>query len=817
MKLSSYSFFIKKRNHSNIRMHVISYLITLICFGLLCFIISFPWIFNRAYRDVDRLLPTGLDNCAVIDFKSTLSNEKIVSATEEGRAFIVQLLDSEEIFGIGDYIEAGVEFNLSYDGTDYSTTMFETSRVNEHNILRGDLPPGMNLYDTVAFSYHFKDFYNFDLYKGDFDIQEELENGDYILYLGYNFRDIPIGACETKYNPSFKRDITYRVAGIIDKGEEILNVKAAATNFMFDASYGYNLDNMIIMVLGKTSENDVISLYGTLPVSFAEGTSFEDGISKIKEIADKNGITVSVQSMRNKLQVQLSQYDDILNAVALVSPISFLVTAMILLTVQLLFSVMRNDEIGVWLSNGMTRKEVFLLLLLDNMKKLVLSAIIGAVASDLFLCRMLNLTGSENFRIFGDVYIYGPLCAIGLAVITALVISILSYLFICGKSLPDIIKNADRRIRHRKFFKSSSIFSFLFMISFVVCFIIMYYGLYLYREYSDIRTGKSAFKYAVNYDITLMQFSKDEPKPDLNFSKGNLYEKIRLPISSTEYGDRWGYLVTRQNEAMLETIDGGNRIGIVGSSDVPLCAIGDRWLDNVYIKNGEKYIKIFDTEVKVIGILDRTSFEGKDKRFFIFESTLSPEIMLKWFGYGYNNDIFEGMMTYVCSDQDSDIDLLEKQLTEAYGENSLQIIKTNGFWSANEDEIRTYTSFMKIVIGALSVLCVFNMLFLSVVWSRAYSYEFMVKRIFGYKIIRLLPDIFKTMIMYEVPAVIISMLFTLLFETIFRNADSWIRTISNGFFLEVVIFIGIAIILSAKPLFWISKANPADYVCRRVE
>ena len=161
--------------------------------------------------------------------------------------------------------------------------------------------------------------------------------------------------------------------------------------------------------------------------------------------------------------------------------------------------------------------------------------------------------------------------------------------------------------------------------------------------------------------------------------------------------------------------------------------------------------------------------------------------------------------------------MLEKQLTEAYGENSLQIIKTNGFWSANEDEIRTYTSFMKIVIGALSVLCVFNMLFLSVVWSRAYSYEFMVKRIFGYKNIRLLPDIFKTMIMYEVPAVIISMLFTLLFETIFRNADSWIRTISNGFFLEVVIFIGIAIILSAKPLFWISKANPADYVCRRVE
>ena len=817
MKLSNYAYFIKKRNHSSIRMHIISYIITIICFGLLCFIISFPWIFNRAYRDVDKLLPTGLDNCAVIDFKSTLSNEKIVSATEEGRAFIVQLLDSEEIFGIGDYVEAGVEFNLSYDGTDYSTTMFETSRMNEHNILRGDLPPGMNLYDTVAFSYHFMDFYNFDLYKGDYNIQDSLENGENILYLGYNFRDIPIGAYETKYNPSHKRDITYRVAGIIDKGEEILNVKAAATNFMFDASYGYNLDNMVILILGKTSEEDPISLYGTLPVSFTEGTPFDDGISKIKEVAEKNGITVSAQSLRNKLQVQLSQYDDILNAVALVSPISYLVTAMILLTVQLLFTVMRNDEVGVWLSNGMTRKEVYILLFLDNMKKLVFSSVIGAVASDLFLCRMLNLTGSENFRIFRDIYIYGPLCVVGLAVVTALVLSVLSYLFICGKSLPDIIKNSDRSVRKRKIFKSGYVFSFLFMASFVVCFIIMYYGLYLYREYNDIRAGKTAFNYGVNYDITLMQFSRDEPKPALQFSKGNLYEKIRLPISSTEYGERWGYLVTIQNEPMLETIDGGHQIGMLEPSDVPLCVIGDRWQDNIYTINGEKYINIFDTDVKVIGILDRMSLEGKDKRFFIFENTLNEETMLKWFGYGYDNDIFEGMMTYVCSDQDNDIDLIEKQLTEAYGENSIQIIKTNGFWSANEDEIRTYTSLMRTVIGALSVLCVFNMLFISVVWSRAHSYEFMVKRIFGYKTIGLLPDILKTMFMYEIPALIISMMFTLILEIIFHNVSSWFRTINNGFFIGAGIVIGVAIMLSVKPLLWISKANPADYVSRREE
>ena len=817
MKLSNYSFFIKKRNHSNIRMHIICYLITIICFGLLCFIISFPWIFNRAYRDVDKLLPTGLDNCAVIDIKSTLSNERIVSSSKEGRAFIFELLSSEEIFSIGNYIEGGVEFNLSYDGTDYSQKMFNISRINEHNILRGDLPPRVNLYDTVAFTYHFMNFYSFDLYKGDFNIQNGLENGENILYLGYNFRDIPIGAYETIYNPSLGKDITYRVAGIIDKGEEILNVKAAATNFMFDASYGYNLDNMVILILGKTSEADPISLYGTLPVAFTEGTQFDDGISKIKEIAKKHGITVSTQSLRNKLQVQLSQYDDILNAVALVSPISYLVTAMILLTVQLLFSVMRNDEIGVWLSNGITRKEVFVLLFLDNMKKLVLSSVIGAVASDLFLCRMLNLTSSENFRIFQDVYIHGPLCVIGLAVITALVLSVLSYLFICSKSLPDIIKNTDRRMKHSTVFKSGNIFSFLFMASFAICFIIMYYGLYLYREYNDIRAGKSAFEYDVNYDITLMRFSRDVSKADLKISKGNLYEKIKLPISSTEYGERWGYLVTRQNEPMLETIDGGHQIGIIEPSDVPLCVIGDRWQDNIFIINGEKYINIFDTDVKVIGILDRTSLEGKDKRFFIFKNTLSPEIMLKWFGYGYENDIFEGMMTYVCSDKDSDIDQLKEQLIEAYGDDSLQIIKTNGFWSANEDEIRTYTSLMKTVIGALSILCIFNMLFLSVVWSRAFSYEFMVKRIFGYKTIRLLPDIFKTMIIYEIPALIISIVFTFIFEIIIHNANSWLRTINNGFFIGAGIVIGVAIILSVKPLFWISKANPAEYVSRREE
>ena len=97
MRLNNYIYFIKKRNYSNIKMHIISYIIAIICFGLLCFILSFPWIFNRAYRDIDRLLPTGIDKCVIIDIKSTISDNNIVSKSEEGKKFIFDLLQSDEI------------------------------------------------------------------------------------------------------------------------------------------------------------------------------------------------------------------------------------------------------------------------------------------------------------------------------------------------------------------------------------------------------------------------------------------------------------------------------------------------------------------------------------------------------------------------------------------------------------------------------------------------------------------------------------------------------------------------------------------------
>ena len=814
MKLNNYIYFIKKRNHSNINMHIISYIISIICFGLLCFILSFPWIFNRAYRDLDRLLPTGIDKCVIIDFKSTISDNNIVSKSEEGKKFIFDLLQSDEIYGIGEYTQFEARRNFVFEDVSYAEMMYDISSSHRSTLKNQN---NNTEFEIIGIKYYFKDFYEFNLYKGDYDILGNLEDGDVAVYLGYNYKDVPIGACFYDGNSELKEKRKFYVAGILEKGSEILDVQSASTNFRFSASYAHNLDNMMVQIVGKISKDDKITTFNTLPVSFSADTDYEAGVKKIKEIANENGITVNIVSMRTKIDNQLSAYDDVLSAVSVVSPIAFLVSLIILLTVQLLISVVRSNETGIWLSNGMTRHEIFVLLFLDNLKKMIASSVVGSVISGMFLYRMLYLSEDASIRLFLEVYIFGPVCVMLIAILSAFVISIISYAFIGRKSLPDIIRNCEKNIKKRKIYRSSGIFSGLFVASFMVSFILMYYGLYLYQEYRNIDKGKNTYKYDTNFDIILTSFTNSTIQSDLGITKGNLYEKIKIPIASKEYGDKWGYLVTVQHEPMLETINDGKHIGIVMESEIPLCVIGDRWKENVFVKDDESYISIYDTDVKVLGILDGTSLEGRDKRFFIFLNSLNQEIMNKWFGAGYENGVFNGFLTYVCSSIDSDIDLLEKRLSEIYGEQNFIVQKTDGYWEPNESEIKTYTSLMRVLIGTLSILCVFNMVFLSVVWSKSLSYEFMVKRIFGYKIRMLIPEIVKTMVMYEIPALVIAMMITIGYEFLFSNVSKWFSNIANGYWIAVIVFFATAFGLSIKPLLWISKANPIDYVSGREE
>lgn len=808
MKLSNYLYFIRKRTYSNKKILILSYLIASICFALICFSLDFPWIFSRAYRDVDELLPTGIDNCVVVDMDSMLSENHIVSTAEEGKNFILDLLACEEIYGIGDYDEFKRTYELTYDGINYGSLMNEISKAHPISIEDGTSGGGVQ---TIAYSYYFKDFYQFDLYKGDFDNIESLEAGDVVLYLGYNFRDVPIGAALTDYNYSRKEERTIRVAGIIAEGEEIIDISSASTNFAFDASYGHNLDNMVVFILGKYSDDDYMMTYNTLPVAFDYGVDFNEGVNIIYEIAEKNGISANVIGLKNKMQTQLSSYDVVRDAVASVCPIAFFITAIIIFAMQLLMNVMRNDELGVWLSNGFTRHNILILLLLDNLKKLFFSSVIGSVLASIYLAKMLMLTKGETDRLFFDIYGYGAICTFLVALFLAFVLSLATYKLISRKCLRDIIYKNGNDNYIRGIYRQSGVFAGLFIVSFIASFLIMYYVLNIYREYSDINREKAAYNYAECYDIFINTFSEESIQPDLRITKGNLYEKVRVPIGNREYGDRWAYLLINQNESILET-SGGKAIGIVEPSSIPSCVIGDRWVSDTYEIDREKYIKIYDTDVKVLAVLDSNSLVDRDKRIYLFANTLNSDIMLKWFGYGYDRGVLEGMMCYTCSSKNNDIGLIESELNNIYGEGAYTIEVTNEYWEANEEELSFYLELMEGFLGSLSILSIFNMLFLSLVWSKTYAYEFMVKRIFGYKTIMLLPGILKTIVLYEIPAFVGTLVFTLIYELIFNDFSTWINNLTNGYFIVAGAFVGLAVMLAVKPLFWIAEARPADYV-----
>ena len=362
-----------------------------------------------------------------------------------------------------------------------------------------------------------------------------------------------------------------------------------------------------------------------------------------------------------------------------------------------------------------------------------------------------------------------------------------------------------------RLFKYNRFFSGLFLLSFFVSFIIMYYGLDLNRQIIQVNEVReqSAYRYGCKIsagfteDITSVYDIKEDMMPH----GGNIIFQCSGPIGNGVINVDDIEILWEQNEELLTPViyEDYYLNGDVDALDVPKCIIGDAWEGDTYVIDGIRYVKVFQIESCVVGEYVPYTFTGYDERCLVFKDSLSQEELNKLlFSLGGITVTYESNL----SDE-----------TERFKEWIQPLLDNIWEWELEADEwadafdifgFSDYMSSYRKIYTGIQVMCFVNCAFLAYFWGKTHMYEYMLKRTLGYGRLHLLMDIISQFALLEVFALGAVLLLTCGYELISGDIVTWYDNISLGFMQMVLIFAVFGLALSAFPMIQIMRLKPAD-------
>lgn len=362
----------------------------------------------------------------------------------------------------------------------------------------------------------------------------------------------------------------------------------------------------------------------------------------------------------------------------------------------------------------------------------------------------------------------------------------------------------------KRLLKYNRFFSVLFLLSFFVSFIIMYYGLDLNRQLVQVSEVREGAVYRYGHEVR-GSFAEDvgnsnDIKEGMT-SGGNIIFRCDGPVGEGVINTDAIDVLWAQNEELSEPVK-YEEYYLNGNADaisVPKCIIGDAWEGETYVRNGIRYIKIFQIESCVIGEYVSNNFTGEDERCLVFKDSLSQEDLDKIvFDTGGIRVIYE-------SNRSDETELFTEWVHTFFTEENFQEseIETDVWASSGGHKFSLFMSmYQKEYLGML-ILCFINCAFLAYFWGDMHIYEYMLKRTLGYGKLRLLADIIFQFALYEAAALGAALLLTCGYELLCKDIVVWYENIRLGFLQMVLIFVLFGVLLSAFPMIPVMKLKPA--------
>lgn len=429
MSVNNYLFFIKKRLLSKRWMLYLNICVSSLALTLLCEAVVMPQILHHNEHTIKQALADDMSKFGVIRNSGNDLYDKNISG------YISDIYNAPEIDGVGAWTYGGFGYKetVNYE-TDYWNKILEVqnSHIREFDESRQEV----QLVYMPAYAFNIN---NLELYSG--SAKQVGTNTEYLMYLGYNFRDIPI---DTVFKDE-KYGVNYTVAGIFKKNTSIVDAQQILWNIGgLTLSCSIAMDNMVLLIAPCNGENYFYPVYF---FKCADGYTYEEAADKIKEISDKYDIQTATGTLQKRVNDVLSDINWLLSGITGLSAVLIPATFIMMLTTQMLTIMFRKDELGVWLISGIDRKRIFIILWGENIVKMAISAFISYGMVLIYEKVGYASTDISDSVVHGLGYIYWievPIFLLLCSVIMALLCSVIPIAYVEKKSIPDIVRGTWR-------------------------------------------------------------------------------------------------------------------------------------------------------------------------------------------------------------------------------------------------------------------------------------------------------------------------------------------------------------------------------------
>lgn len=373
--------------------------------------------YNKRKYDLDKcenILSAPLEKCESVSIEAAdLSEDRIIEFAKE-----IYKIDGFLAVGGGCCGEVGIK-NTIFDGklrniqmSNPEKTYFQMSDELLTREIQVTLLP----------------YYNFN-YIDKIDIKEEQSFDTVYLVLGNAYKDIPVGSeYVKKYTDGFEAH--YVVAGILEKGEEFIETSIGSVDVIEIKNCDYEIFIMFPMEDYQ---------YAQTSISYAidDNHTVEEIHSEIIRIVDKYGIErkdVSFLNAKRGVEISNEPMNYVLGMLLDIATIVIIATVLISICIQSVTIIDSMNMYGIMYANGITRRDVKIIVILENLVKTVL-AVITAYAFGRWYYDMafdVSISFKAEIEVLNSIVIYE---IVGIALVIMAVSTIVP-LIIINKNTP---------------------------------------------------------------------------------------------------------------------------------------------------------------------------------------------------------------------------------------------------------------------------------------------------------------------------------------------------------------------------------------------
>lgn len=381
-------------------------MVTVVCIISLMLVSMSIYIYeNSIYctKQINSIMKEKVENSAIIGIMGTESDEE----SEKSNAFRKVLGEMPEISAAG-----YTKFATGMDGCEYA----EVQRKIKGN---DDELRYLYLESEAA------DLYNIELEEG--QLVKDMPNDDGLIYvyLGSAFKDYYSVGDESEWKVTEEIRFKFIVKGFFKDGVRVLRQNEVEDSgaFLGDKCYDTLGETDAIMEFNRGTISS-----STMLCSWKDGYSFDEMQTKILDKAEECGIECVVASMSEIINEKVRSTKEINEYILNVLGVILATTIVMMICIQVTSILNNMSEYGILYANGFTTANIGIMLIVENVLKMIISCAVSLAIVKKLLTTLLYIIPEEQ-EVFNDIFnnnvIWGNIGAAAIMSLASLIIPLI--------------------------------------------------------------------------------------------------------------------------------------------------------------------------------------------------------------------------------------------------------------------------------------------------------------------------------------------------------------------------------------------------------